>query len=224
MCSTGQKSQQLLAVLLGQLSGQVQPKGPEVSACPTSRPGPSPSSDPKGLFQVVMCCPAHSISFLSTGFRCSWFYWASNMCQTLCWIFSQKLSHFFLKATFWGQGNCSHFTDEKKTTEAYRGCHSVKWKLGFKPKLFATLSLCSLRCETFQKEDWSGSSWEWVPGFTEQRREDPNDTLCRRPREILFWQSHPVSGVDSHFFHPSVLNASRLFNSDTTHAGVHLES
>lgn len=32
-----------------------------------------------------------------------------------------------------------------------------------------------------------------------------------------------LSGVGSHFFHPSVLKASRMFNSDTTHVGVHSE-
>lgn len=47
---------------------------------------------------------------------------------------------------------CSVSQMKKKKPEAYSGCPTVKWDLDFKPKLFASSSLFSLRYKTFQKE------------------------------------------------------------------------
>lgn len=58
------------------------------------------------------------------------------------------------KQPFEGSLFCIPDGEKKKQQqpEAYSGCHTVKWKLDFKPKLFASSSLFSVRCKTFQKE------------------------------------------------------------------------
>lgn len=111
---------------------------PPASPHPLHRLGPS--SGPKGSLQVVMCSSTQSIPSLPL---------ASHAVKHLDmgWMFSQRLSRFFLKAALCGWGYCSHITDGKP----YRGHHLVKRKLGAKPKRSASLSLCSLTWRPYRK-------------------------------------------------------------------------